>query len=194
MKFATFLAIFACCLALLALADPTSTALRVSDHRQLEGKQQQLASSDASSETDAKAPNTSLDAKVSSNWRQEMLNSVNKLRSDNGLPPLAMSDTLNKVSQDHSDYQAQIMQMTHEDSRGPLGDRVSSAGLKWTRLAENVGARGQTVDIIMNAWEHSPSHMANILGDYTLVGFGLATDGAGTTGDTYWTQTFASTS
>ncbi|KAJ2625186.1 hypothetical protein GGF44_005207 [Coemansia sp. RSA 1694] len=193
MKFATFLAIFACCLVLLALADPTSTAPRIPDHRQLEGEQQQqqLASSDASSEADAKAPNISLDAKVSSNWRQEMLNSVNKQRSDNGLPPLAMSDTLNKVSQDHSNYQAQIRQMTHEDSKGPLGDRVSSAGLKWTRLAENVGARGQTVDIIMNAWEHSPSHMANILGDYTLVGFGLATDVAG---DTYWTQTFASTS
>ncbi|KAJ1652258.1 hypothetical protein GGF38_005400, partial [Coemansia sp. RSA 25] len=146
---------------------------------------------DASSETVVKESNISLDAKVSSNWRQEMLNSVNKLRSDNGLPPLVMSDTLNKVSQDHSDYQAQIKQMTHEDPRGSLGDRVSSAGLKWTQLAENVGARGQTVDIIMNAWEHSPSHMANILGNYTLVGFGLATDVAG---DTYWTQTFASTS
>ncbi|KAJ2840453.1 hypothetical protein FBU31_000397 [Coemansia sp. 'formosensis'] len=173
----------------------TSTAPRV-QHRP-----QQLRSSDAISnpptaeKTAATAETANapvmFDAKIDSNWRLAMLEDLNNRRGQDGLPPLVMSNTLNEMSQNHSNYQVSIKTMTHDDASGPLGQRATDAGIKWSRLAENVAMGAETVDNVMSQWEHSPHHLENILGAYTIVGFGLATDGEGTKGTTYWTQSFA---
>ncbi|KAJ2892078.1 hypothetical protein IWW38_003352 [Coemansia aciculifera] len=122
-----------------------------------------------------------------------MLDNLNDRRKEDNRPPLTLNEALNNVSQSHSDYQASGKTMTHDDTQGSLGKRVSDAGIKWSRIGENVASGAETVDRVMDQWKHSPGHLANILGDYTIVGFGLATDGPGTKGNTYWTQTFVKT-
>ncbi|KAJ2687651.1 hypothetical protein IWW39_002779 [Coemansia spiralis] len=141
----------------------------------------------------AKQEPVKLDAKVDSNWRQEMLDDVNSRRGEDGLSPLELSDDLNAMAQNHSDYQVLIHKMTHDDPNGSLGQRANTAGIKWSRLAENVAMGGETVTGVMSQWENSPHHLENILGSYNIVGFGLAVDGTGTKGTTYWTQNFANT-
>ncbi|KAJ2864956.1 hypothetical protein GGH94_002554 [Coemansia aciculifera] len=194
MNIAAILATFACSLVLLSLANQISTAPRIERHRQ----QLQISKASSKPSADMKTTGTAvtaketvkLDAKVNSNWRQEMLNDVNNKRKEAGRPPLVLSDQLNAMSQSHSDYQGSIKKMTHDDASGSLGKRATDAGVSWSRLAENVAMGAETVDNVMNQWENSPHHLENILGDYKFVGFGLTTDGEGTKGTTYWTQTF----
>ncbi|KAJ2747289.1 hypothetical protein GGI20_000624 [Coemansia sp. BCRC 34301] len=185
MKLAAVLAIFAGCLVFITLADQTSTAPRIPDRYQ-----PQVRQLESSFESSAAEANLGLDAKVSDNWRQEMLDDVNALRRDAGRPLLTMANDLNRMSQEHSDYQASIKTMTHDDSSGSLGKRATDAGIKWSGLAENVAKGAETVDNVINQWKNSPLHLANMLGNFQQVGFGLATDGEGTKGSTYWTQTF----
>ncbi|KAJ1925325.1 hypothetical protein GGI01_000046 [Coemansia sp. RSA 376] len=194
MNIAALLITFACGLVFLSLADQISTAPRIERHRD------QLAVSKVSSEPAANLKTTGtqvtaretvkLDAKVDSNWRQAMLEDVNSKRNETGLPPLILSEPLNAMSQNHSDYQVSIKKMTHDDASGSLGKRATDAGISWSRIAENVAMGAETVDNVMNLWENSPHHLANILGNYKFVGFGLATDGEGNKGSAYWTQTF----
>ncbi|KAJ2493564.1 hypothetical protein IWW37_000430 [Coemansia sp. RSA 2050] len=197
MKIAALLVTSAWYLMSLSLADPFSTAPQV-NHRQqqLQVNESLLrpAFTEKSSATAiANQEPAKLDAKVSSNWRQEMLDDVNNRRGEDGLSPLTMNDALNTMAQNHSDYQASIHKMTHDDSSGSLGQRATAAGIKWSRLAENVAMGGETVAGVMSQWENSPLHLKNILGDYNIVGFGLAVDRTGTKGTTYWTQNFAKT-
>ncbi|KAJ2329258.1 hypothetical protein GGH92_009726 [Coemansia sp. RSA 2673] len=48
--------------------------------------------------------------------------------------------------------------------------------------AENIAWNQQNVDEVMQAWINSPGHYANMIGDYTSVGFGVT--------NLYWTQDF----
>ncbi|KAJ2342082.1 hypothetical protein GGH91_003638 [Coemansia sp. RSA 2671] len=197
MKLAALLATSAWYLMSLSLADPLSTAPQV-NHRQQpllasESLLEPAFTEKTSATASAKQEPVRLDTKVDSNWRQEMLDDVNSRRGEDGLSPLELSDDLNAMAQNHSDYQVLIHKMTHDDPNGSLGQRANTAGIKWSRLAENVAMGGETVAGVMSQWENSPHHLENILGDYNIVGFGLAVDGTGTKGTTYWTQDFAKT-
>lgn len=56
----------------------------------------------------------------------------------------------------HSQYQASIMQMTHDDPL-PLFDRFTQAGFKAQAVAENVAwTSGSAVDRVMKLWLTSP--------------------------------------
>ncbi|KAJ2818523.1 hypothetical protein FBU31_005840 [Coemansia sp. 'formosensis'] len=94
-----------------------------------------------------------------------------------------MDTRLNQVAQQHSAYQNSISFMTHNDAGGTLGARCTAAGLKWQALAENVALNAPDVPSALNAWVNSPGHMANMMGNYKLVGFGKT--------NLYWTQDFA---
>ena len=56
----------------------------------------------------------------------------------------------------------------------------------WTRAAENV-AYGYNVTSVVDAWMNSPGHRANILGDFTHIGVGVA---KGSDGQLYYVQNF----
>jgi uncharacterized protein YkwD len=56
---------------------------------------------------------------------------------------------------------------------------VSQITCDWIRLGENVGF-GPTVAFLQDAFMNSPSHRANILGDFTRVGVGAVRGGDGT--------------
>ncbi|KAJ1933596.1 hypothetical protein FBU59_005977, partial [Linderina macrospora] len=120
----------------------------------------------------------------SSGWQNEMLKQVNAVRAKNGRAPLKIDQRMNSMAQKHSDYQNSIKQMTHDDSAGSLGQRCTAVGVNWSGVAENVAWNYPDVTAVMNGWITSKGHFDNLVGDYTIVGFGY-TNG-------YATQTFAS--
>ena len=69
----------------------------------------------------------------------------------------------------------------HEDPRGRKpADRVTSAGVSWTRVTENLAMNSGMDDPVASAvqgWMESPGHRANILDPaVTHTGVGIAED------------------
>ncbi|KAJ2746855.1 hypothetical protein GGI20_001008 [Coemansia sp. BCRC 34301] len=115
-------------------------------------------------------------------WQNEMLAQVNTVRARAGKKALTLSGPLNSIAQAHSQVMSSTRDMTHADPRGSLGTRYGAAGISWKGAAENIAWNQKTVAQVMNAWTNSPGHYANMVGDYTSVGFGEV--------NFYWTQNF----
>ncbi|KAJ2509355.1 hypothetical protein IWW47_000053 [Coemansia sp. RSA 2052] len=116
-------------------------------------------------------------------WQNQMLSQVNSIRAAAGKPPLRLDSRMNTMAQDHSEYQNRINKMTHDDASGSLGQRCSNVGLQWRGVAENVAWNYPDVTAVVKGWKNSSGHYANMVGDYSVVGFGES--------DKYWTQDFA---
>lgn len=115
------------------------------------------------------------------------LGAVNVVRSDSGLPPLALSDALTREAQSHACDMAQRGYFSHTAQNGEsMQDRLRRARLPGTcRGAENI-AKGQAdVAAVMHSWMGSAGHRRNILdARLTQVGFGLGPENI-------WVQLFA---
>eukprot|EP01133_Synstelium_polycarpum_P020306 gene20306-24357_t len=109
--------------------------------------------------------------------------------AQNGLPPVQMASCVMNAAQFHSNYQASISTMTHNDPHGGLIARAQYYGAtSVTAAAENVAYNQQSDQAVMNAWIASSGHLANILNNkVNLVGFGMQLSSAG---KPYWTQLF----
>ncbi|KAJ2545365.1 hypothetical protein EV175_005815 [Coemansia sp. RSA 1933] len=118
----------------------------------------------------------------SSDWLNTMLSDLNTIRAAAGKSAVTLNSELSKIAQAHSAYQASIGTMTHSDSSGDLGTRLTADGISWSGAAENIAWNQQDVASVMQAWTNSAGHYANMIGDYTEVGFGVS--------DLYWTQDF----
>ncbi|KAJ1722179.1 hypothetical protein LPJ53_003382 [Coemansia erecta] len=124
-------------------------------------------------------------------WRGEMLAQVNSVRALASRPPLKLDGAADELAQRHSEYQASIDQLTHDDSGGSLGERATRLGIRWSALAENVAVGSLTVEQTVAMWVDSPLHYANLVGQYALAGFGRAAGNAtGARETVYWTQDF----
>lgn len=115
-----------------------------------------------------------------SSERALILQQTNKLRADNGLPPLRLNSALNDIAQDWSMQQARAMTMSHR----PNFTALYPAG--WSRAAENVAA-GYSPSSVVSAWANSPGHRANLLSSNTDIGIGVAMH---PNGRIYYTQNF----
>ncbi|CAG8461860.1 12616_t:CDS:2 [Ambispora gerdemannii] len=114
---------------------------------------------------------------------QTMLDLVNAERKKAGVGALVLDDRLNSAAQKHSDYQAKIKQMTHDDAAGDLGTRITKEGFSWSACGENVAWNQKSEQDVMNAWMHSSGHKANILSStFTHFGYGV--------NSRYYTQDF----
>jgi uncharacterized protein YkwD len=111
---------------------------------------------------------------------QRIFEDTNNARAANGLKPLVLNEQMTKVAQDWSGVQARENRMYHN----PNYSTQISGG--WSRAAENV-AYGYAVNGVVNGWMNSPGHKANILGDHTSIGIGVAKDA---NGRNYYTQVF----
>ncbi|KAJ2721880.1 hypothetical protein GGI07_003671 [Coemansia sp. Benny D115] len=118
-----------------------------------------------------------------SDWVTKMVCRVNAVRAARGLQPLGISSQLNAVAQGQSDYQNRVNQMTHNNSEGSLGTRLTKAGIAWSGAAENVAAGMQTSEQAQQLLENSPGHLAN------MVSPNMAYFGAARTNN-YFTQEF----
>lgn len=112
---------------------------------------------------------------------QVILDDTNALRASQGLAPLFLNSAMSVVAQDWSAQQARSNNMAHN----PIFSSQIPAG--WSSAGENV-AYGYSPSTVVSAWATSPGHRANMLGDYTDIGIGLAKDSSGSY---YYTQVFA---
>jgi uncharacterized protein YkwD len=119
---------------------------------------------------------------------EKLLEAHNKEREHEDLPPLELNKKLTDAAQKHADDMAEHQKMSHEGSNGMTPfRRMEKEGYKYRRAAENV-ARGQlTVEEVMKVWMESEGHKHNILGKFTEIGVGRATDADGVS---YWCVTF----
>ena len=116
---------------------------------------------------------------------QELYYIVNNERAANGLGPVAWHDQLGGLAQSWSDSMAVTGNYSHQDLDAVL-QNPAYAG--YSGLGENIlhGGCGITAAQMDQAWMNSPDHRANILGDFSAVGIGVACNG----GDLYATEDF----
>ena len=96
---------------------------------------------------------------------------INSSRSASGLAPLESYWDLTDDARAHSGRMMDRGSIYHNPSLGS----VTSV---WHALGENVGM-GIDLNAMHDAFMNSPSHRANILGNYNYVGVGVKTDASG---------------
>lgn len=121
----------------------------------------------------------------------EVFRLTNLERTSRGLPALTLEPRLTQAAQSHSQYQADIDDLTHTGPPGlrSPGDRIAATGYEFRTWAENAAMGYRTADSVMNGWMNSSGHRSNILStSVTEIGLGLAYTPSGRS---YWTQVFA---
>lgn len=130
-------------------------------------------------------------------YEQEILDRVNDVRGDHGLPPLKRSDDLDDASRYHATDMAQDGYFDHDsyDCSGgetvkvcDWSERIQTYYSNWRSLAENVAAGYATPESVMNGWLNSSGHRNNILstGNWEI-GIGYYRGGSWRH---YWVQDF----
>lgn len=109
-----------------------------------------------------------------------LFRSLNRARSERGLPPLERHDGLSAVALAHSrDMVARGFVGHRSPSTGDAPDRVRAAGYRSGLILENVG-RGYGAREIHQGLMASPGHRANVLNpDVTHVGIGVVAEREG---------------
>lgn len=104
-----------------------------------------------------------------------LLAAGNASRANNGLGALSMSSLLNSSAQAKAndmiakDYWAHVA----PDGTEPWYF-FDQAGYVYTKAGENLAYGFDTSDDVNTGWMNSPTHRDNVLGDYTEVGYGIA--------------------
>lgn len=119
----------------------------------------------------------------------QVLNLVNKERTQRGLSPLNYSYELEKVAKAHSLDMASRNYFSHNSPEGKTPfDRIKNAGISYNSAGENIAAGQKSPEEVVNGWMNSPGHRANILNsNYTKMGIGVIYGGSY---GIYWTQLF----
>jgi len=118
------------------------------------------------------------------NQAYELIDEINALRVENGLPPYRINDSLMNAAQAHSAYQATIGSVTHTGAGGTRPrDRARAAGYGdglTIFVTENIaGGTDLSVRGIVQMWQGDSQHMNTMLGvNYTDIGAGIATSGS----------------
>lgn len=107
--------------------------------------------------------------------RAELLSDTNQQRSQVGLPKLSENSKLDQSAQAKAEDMIKRNYWAHVSPDGTQPwQYFSNAGYNYRSAGENLAygflTAGQTVD----AWMNSPTHRANLLGNYRDVGFGIA--------------------
>lgn len=103
-----------------------------------------------------------------------LLESVNHVRKEQGLPGLHWNNELAAAARKHASVMAQHGAAEHGFPGEPgLAARATQAGAKFSWLSENV-CEGTRVEAIEEQFMNSPKHRANILdSDMDSVGIGV---------------------
>ena len=127
---------------------------------------------------------------------QQVLDLINKARSDQGLPALTITDGLSRSSLAHNQTMAGGCGMSHQCPGEPdLGARETAAGVHWGAAGENIGEGGpvgttpqKTADMalaltqdMLNEKPPNDGHRRNILSSsFTHIGIAVFRDAKGT--------------
>lgn len=126
-----------------------------------------------------------------SNEEIEAFFQTNDLRAGHGKTrPFALSVPLSLVARLKSADMGEQGYFSHDSpTYGDPFVMMRDQGIKFRAAAENIAAGQQTPASVVTAWENSPGHLTNMLGDYDQIGIGYAyyTD---SDYHSYWTQQF----
>ncbi len=119
--------------------------------------------------------------------QDDILYYTNKFRKKQGLPPLQMSESLNKIATNHSRNMATGRTgFGHSGFNNRVDQAQGSLG-RLTAYAENVAYGQMDAQEVVDGWIRSRGHRKNMLGNYNLIGIGVAKGG---NGQLYFTQFF----
>ena len=122
---------------------------------------------------------------------EEMLDLVNDIRADRGIPPLRLNAELNQAAYDHSYDMASNNYFSHTGLNGStFSQRAIAAGYTGSPRGENIAAGNSTVVNTFNQWVNSTGHLNNMLNSNSNeMGIGHAYY-SGSMYTHYWTQIF----
>jgi uncharacterized protein YkwD len=116
-----------------------------------------------------------------------LLEAHNAERAKVGLKPLTLNIILGTVSATWATWMARNENMNHDAGGYTFVGRIQSSGYKYSGAGENIAEGQPDVTTVMTAWMNSPGHRANILGDFTEIGFAMVPD---VKGIPYWCVDF----
>jgi len=120
--------------------------------------------------------------------REALLTLHNRARKEKNRPRLVIEPSLQGAAQAHAEEMAGRRKMTHTGADGSsVSHRVMALGYVYRRCGENIAYGQYTPEMVMRGWLTSPPHRKNILGGFSQIGLGYATDKDGTP---YWCATF----
>lgn len=113
-------------------------------------------------------------------FETELLRLANAHRVARGLNALVDSPALRDLARGHSRHMIEHRFFDHlTPEAGAPGDRLTEAGVDWTRVGENIATGYATPQAVFEAWLLSPSHRENLESEaWTHAGAGYALDGA----------------
>lgn len=117
----------------------------------------------------------------------QVVNIVNRERTQRGLKPLTSNWQLARVARYKSEDMYRNNYFSHQSPvYGSPFDMLRSFGIRFTAAAENIAKGQTTAQSVMNTWMNSAGHRANILnGNFTEIGVGYVNHGT-----PFWTQMF----
>ncbi len=126
-------------------------------------------------------------AQTAADTEAELLRHTNVQRELNGLVALAPDEALSVAARRHALEMAELGYLAHEspsEANRTLSDRLNLAGAIVQGAGENLALLSHVPDVAaaaVSGWMDSPGHRANLLGNYTHVGFGVAANAQGDT-------------
>ncbi|KGO87200.1 CAP domain-containing protein [Flavobacterium suncheonense] len=132
--------------------------------------------------TDETAPAESANYVVNNNYAYspielEIAELINQYRESKGLNSLEKINHISNVAEDHDEYMISVNTLTHalfaqrEDNLKETLGAVS--------VGENIAYNYSTAQSVVDAWLASPSHKANIEGNYTHCGISVRENAEG---------------
>jgi uncharacterized protein YkwD len=144
-----------------------------------------VSCSSDSSESDA------ADKKIVTNYNYnetelKLVTLINNHRQSVGLNTLEVINHISHKSEEHNIYMIDNNVVNHDYFQQRSNNLVQVLGAE--RVGENIAYNYQTAESAMSAWLNSPSHKANIEGDYTHLGMSVTVNTE--TGRKYYTNMF----
>lgn len=119
----------------------------------------------------------------------EVLNYVNKYRSEVGVEPLTLDYNLTVAAEIRSLEMAWSTNFSHTRPNGTMCFSVlDELGILYFTVGENVAYGYTNAASVSEGWKNSPGHYSNMISaDFTKIGIGVAV----VNGTYYWTQIFS---
>lgn len=101
----------------------------------------------------------------------KLITLINDYRQSKGLNPLTIINHISYKSEEHNFYMIDNNVVNHDYFQQRSDNLVRVLGAE--KVGENIAYNYQTAESAMSAWLNSPSHKANIEGDYTHLGISV---------------------
>ncbi len=111
---------------------------------------------------------------------------INNHRESIGLNALEVINHISYKSEQHNYYMIDNNLVNHDNFQQRSDNLKQVLGA--IKVGENIAYNYSTADGAVSAWLNSPTHRANIEGDYTHIGISVTSDPA--TGKKYYTNIF----